>query len=105
MEDIDSMIKKSGFSDKMSKQIKEDYQRFVNFKFASDAGDWKYLYIDGSLFDTDNNYYLHPAQNGFSVQVSRKKNNSCCYDYGILIFIKDDKQKCILYENGHGPFN
>lgn len=104
-DNIDDVINNTNLSIQINKQhIKEDYLRFVHFKFAKDASDWKYLHIDGLLFNTDKNYYLYPVNNGFNVQVSRRIYNSICYDYGIMMFIEDGKKKIYIYENGHGPF-
>lgn len=79
---------------------------FAHFDVSNDAGDWKWMKIDGSVFGDDTsrfNYYMHPLSRGFSVQLMHKDDASqTCYMFGM--HVDKHNNKAYVYHHGHGPF-
>jgi hypothetical protein len=93
-----------GFDNETIEEIKEECLRFVNFKFSPNGGDFQYLNIDGSVFNNNNNYFLHPCKGGFGVQVTPKPRDPICYKFGFMILEENDRINFRPYHNPHGPF-
>lgn len=94
-----------GFDEETIGHIHRVIDRFKNFTFAPDAGDWNWLRINGACFDApEYEYYVIPCHRGnFLVQVGPavKNPDEFYWRFGVWFERHGDRLETQPFHNGH----
>ena len=97
-----------GFDETTIECIYKVIEFFKNIRFSPEAGDWRWIRVNGALLGTpEYQYYVlplgKPGEEYFHVHMSRvgEGPGGLCYRFGVVFRWKGDELETSAYHNGH----
>ena len=89
------------FDEPTIKYIYKVIDYFKNIQFSPEAGDWKWMRVNGVLLDTpEYEYYVLPMRKAFDVQMC-PVGKGLCYIFGVVFEWEGENLKPWVYHNAH----